>query len=115
MKTIQRLTLAAFTPLALLATTLPGMADITIRVSVKFFTDANGNTPAVDANRGPTLQADTPQEIAQWLVDGCNDSPDLSQRGYRFVLNEAAVILPMSLASWYSLDPRTGEQQWPPP
>ena len=105
MKTIHPIILAA---LALLATTLPGTADITIRVSVKFFTDASGNPPAVDATRGPTPEFDTPQAIAQWLVDGCNDSPDLLQRGYRFVLSENAVILPVSLANWYSVDPRDG-------
>jgi hypothetical protein len=100
--------LAASVPLALLATTLPGAADITVRVSVKFFTDANGNTPAVEPARGPTPLADTPQAIAQWLVDGCNDSPDLRQRGYRFVLTENAVILPASLFTWFSRDPRNG-------
>ena len=97
--------LAAF---ALLTTIWPTRGDIDIRVSVKFFTDASGNPPAVDAARGPTAGADTMQEIAQWLVDGGNDSPDLAQRGYHFVLSENVVMLPASLASWYMLDPRNG-------
>ena len=65
MKILHSLTLAT---LALLATTLPGKADIVIRVSVKFFTDANGNPPAVDLDRGPTPDGDTMQAIAQWLL-----------------------------------------------
>jgi hypothetical protein len=105
MKTIAQLAPAI---LFLLATTLPSLGDITVRVSIKFFTDDNHNLPAVDDARGPTPQSDTPHAIAQWLVAGCNDSPSLRQRGFRFTLSEPAMILPASLSSWFTRDPRTG-------
>lgn len=84
------------------------LADITLRVSIKFFTDINGVLPQVDLNRGPTSGVDTAQELAQWLVDGCNDSPDVAGRGYRYILAENAIALPSTLSSWYNLDTRTG-------